>query len=113
MTPMLRVLTRPMSMMATTTRPRMSTMVRMVVSGSVPAVALTGHDPARGIAENYREFARLEARGRSPHYEALAEAAADDPVVLRFAGSLPLEKHQPNLLFAAARYLLGAPAGIT
>jgi hypothetical protein len=76
-------------------------------------VALTGHDPARSIAENYREFARLEARGRSPHYEALAEAAADDPVVLRFVGSLPPDKHQPNLLFAAARYLLGAPADIT
>jgi len=32
--------------------------------------------------------------------------------VLRFLDSLPPEKRQPNLLFAAARYLLGAPPGI-
>src|SRR5215467_14617865 len=73
---------------------------------------MTGHDPAKDIAENYREFARLEARGRSPSYESLAKAVADDPVVLRFLSSLPPEKRQPNLLFAAARYLLGAPAQI-
>jgi hypothetical protein len=29
---------------------------------------------------------------------------------LRFLGSLPPDKRQPNLLFAAARYLLGVPA---
>ena len=57
--------------------------------GSVPAVAMTGHDPAKDIAENYREFARLEARGRSPSYESLAEAVADDSVILRFPSSLP------------------------
>jgi hypothetical protein len=71
---------------------------------------MTGHDPAKGIAENYREFARLEARGRSPAYETLAESVASDPVILRFLTSLPPEKRQPNLLFAAARYLLGEPA---
>jgi len=73
---------------------------------------MTGHDPAKGIAENYREFARLEAHGRSPAYESLAESVAGDPVILRFLTSLPPEKRQPNLLFAAARYLLGAPADI-
>jgi hypothetical protein len=73
---------------------------------------MTGHDPHKSIAENYREFARLEARGRSPAYEALAESAAGDPAILRFLTTLPPEKRQPNLLFAAARYLLGAPAGI-
>ena len=74
---------------------------------------MTGHDPAKGIAENYREFARLEAHGRSPAYESLAESVAGDPVILRFLTSLPPEKRQPNLLFAAARYLSGAPADIT
>jgi len=74
---------------------------------------MTGHDPAKDIADNYREFARLEAHGRSPSYESLAEAVAGDPVVLGFLSSLPPEKRQPNLLFAAARYLLGAPADIT
>ena len=70
-----------------------------------------GHDPARSAAENYREFAS-EARGRSPAYESLAESVADDAAVLRFLASLPQEKRQPNLLFAAARYLLGVPADI-
>jgi hypothetical protein len=45
-------------------------------------------------------------------YESLSGAVAGDASVLRFLGSLPPEKRQPNLLFAAARYLLGAPADI-
>ncbi|HEY2575962.1 MAG TPA: DUF2332 domain-containing protein [Streptosporangiaceae bacterium] len=70
-----------------------------------------GHDPGVGTAENYRAFAE-EARTRSPAYEALALGAAGDPAILGFLGALPPEKRQPNLLFAAARYLLGGPAGI-
>jgi hypothetical protein len=69
-----------------------------------------GHDPAKSAAANYREFAQ-DARGRSPAYEALAGAVAADPAVLAFLDSLPPEKRQPNLLFAAARYL-GAPPDI-
>jgi hypothetical protein len=71
-----------------------------------------GHDLAVSAAENYRAFAQ-DARGRSPAYESLAGSVADDTAVLRFLGSLPPEKRQPNLLFAAARYLLGDPVGIT
>jgi hypothetical protein len=71
-----------------------------------------GHDLSVSTAENYRAFAQ-DARGRSPAYEALAMSVAGDAAVLRFLGSLPPEKRQPNLLFAAARYLLGEPAGIT
>src|ERR1022692_680087 len=41
MTPMLRALTRPMSMIATTTRPRMSTTVRMAVSAAVICASVT------------------------------------------------------------------------
>jgi len=59
----------------------------------------------------YRAFAR-EAHGRSAAYEALATSAADDAAVMRFVASLPPGKRQPNLLFAAARYLLGNPASI-
>jgi hypothetical protein len=70
-----------------------------------------GHDPAMSAAENYREFAE-EAHGRSPAYESLAASVADDTAVLRFLDSLPPEKRQPNLLFAAARYL-GEPADIS
>jgi hypothetical protein len=73
-------------------------------------VAATGV-PA-STAQIYRGFARQEARGRSPAYEALAEGVAGDRVILRFLGSLPPEKRQPNLLFAAARYLLDVPADL-
>jgi hypothetical protein len=70
-----------------------------------------GLDPRRGTAENYRMFGR-EARGRSPAYESLAASVADDDQILGFLAALPPAKRQPNLLFAAARYLLGTPADI-
>jgi hypothetical protein len=69
-------------------------------------------DPMIAVASTYREFAMGEAHGRSPAYEALAEGVAEDQVVTGFVASLPKEKQQPNLLFAAARYLLGTPADI-
>jgi hypothetical protein len=53
-----------------------------------------------------------EARGRSPAYESLAASVAGDDHVLGFLAALPSAKRQPNLLFAAARYLLGAPPDI-
>jgi hypothetical protein len=65
-----------------------------------------GHDLGAGIAETYRAFAE-EARDRSPAYERLATAVRDDRVILGFLGSLPPAKRRPNLLSAAARYLLG------
>jgi hypothetical protein len=74
-------------------------------------MAMGGLDPRRSTAENYRVWGR-EARGRSPAYESLAASVADDDVVLGFLASLPPPKRQPNLLFAAARYLLGVPPGI-
>ena len=37
---------------------------------------------------------------------------AEDAGIVGFVASLPAAKRQPNLLFAAARYLLGAPASI-
>ena len=64
------------------------------------------------MARAYRVFAQREARGRSPAYEALASAAAADAGIVGFVASLPAAKRQPNLLFAAARYLLGSPASI-
>ncbi len=70
-----------------------------------------GHDPTVGTAENYRAFAR-DASGRSPLYERLANEVAGDAGILAFLASLPLAKRQPNLLFAAARYLLATFADI-
>jgi hypothetical protein len=68
-------------------------------------------DSVTAVAEAYRRFARREARGRSPAYEALAEAVAGDDAVTGFVASLPADKRQPGLLFAAARYLAGAVPG--
>jgi|FEC22Drversion2_1045045.scaffolds.fasta_scaffold00521_30 hypothetical protein len=61
-------------------------------------------------ARAYRRFASLEARGRSPLYEGLAEGIAEDGDVLAFLLTLPRPKRQPNLLFAAVRHRLGTPA---
>jgi hypothetical protein len=75
-------------------------------------VVATTADDAATVAEEYRAFARQEARGRSPAYESLAESVASDAALVSFAASLPYAKRQPNLLFAAARYLLGAAPGL-
>jgi hypothetical protein len=64
-------------------------------------------DPV-ATAERYRRFARVEAAGMSPTYEALALAVADDPRVLALLGRVEQHQQQPNLLFGAMR-LLGAP----
>ena len=69
---------------------------------------MSGLEPGVGTAENYRRFAQREAAGRSPAYESLGLAVADDEAILGFLASLPAGKRQPNLLFAAARYLLDA-----
>jgi hypothetical protein len=73
-------------------------------------MTMGGLDPERSTAENYRMFGR-EARGRSGAYETLAVAVAGDDLILEFLGTLPPAKRQPNLLFAAARYL-GVPSDI-
>ena len=75
-------------------------------------MAQEADDAATAVTLTYRVFARQEVRGRSPAYEALAESVADDAALVRFIASLPPDKRQPNLLFAAARYLLGAAPGI-
>ncbi len=78
----------------------------------MPVVAQADDDAATAVARTYRDFGRLEARGRSAAYEALAESVAGDSALVSFIASLPPPKRQPNLLFAAARYLLGAPPAI-
>jgi hypothetical protein len=70
-------------------------------------MAMVGLDATESTAQNYRRFALHEASGRSPAYAALATAVADDPDVLSFLHRLPVQKRQPNLLFAAARHLAG------
>jgi hypothetical protein len=75
-------------------------------------MSTAGQDAVAGTAETYRAFA-AETRGRSPRYEELTLAVAEDRLVLGFLGTLPVAQRQPNLLFAAARYLLGEPASST
>ncbi len=61
------------------------------------------------IAARFRRFAEVEARGRSPLYEACAVGVAGDTFALEFLAVLPDGKQQPNLLFAALRHVCGTP----
>ncbi|MGW3351468.1 DUF2332 domain-containing protein [Nonomuraea rubra] len=68
-------------------------------------------DEQDATVEWYRRFATREARGASPLYERLAAGVASDREVLGLLYELPPAKRQPNLLFAAARYVNGVPSG--
>src|SRR6266404_5716126 len=68
-------------------------------------------DERTRLSTAYQRFAEDEARGKSPLYEELARGVAADDEILDLLLSLPRLKRQPNLLFAAARYLLGTPDG--
>jgi hypothetical protein len=61
------------------------------------------------VASLYQRFAEAEAHGRSPLYEELAVAIAGDESTLEFISELPRPKQQPNLLFAAVRFVCGTP----
>lgn len=58
-------------------------------------------------ADWYRDFATTQLRGMSRSYERLALFVADDARILGMLEELPEPKRQPNLLFAATRYLGG------
>jgi hypothetical protein len=72
---------------------------------------MTANGDISGIADFYRRFAELEAHGSSKLYEELAYGVADDAELLTLLGGLPPIKVQPNLLFAAARFVNGTPSG--
>lgn len=63
------------------------------------------------ISARYSKFAEDEAHGKSPLYEDLARRIAGDPAILAYLSELPWEKQQPNLLFAAVKYLHGTARG--
>ncbi|HWX47157.1 MAG TPA: DUF2332 family protein [Roseomonas sp.] len=69
--------------------------------------AILNHERFSSLSERYHRFAREEAAGRSPLYEALAHGIAEDEDVLAFLSGLPESKQQPNLLLAAVRHLFG------
>jgi hypothetical protein len=80
--------------------------------GTLPPAGPTADDAAGTVIRAYRAWARGEARGRSAAYEALAESVAGEASLVTFIASLPPGKRQPQLVFAAARYLLAAVPGI-
>ena len=63
---------------------------------------------SESTSEWYSRFARLEAHGQSPIYEALSSGVAADDAVLALIDELPRLRRQPNLVLACSR-LLGAP----
>ena len=59
------------------------------------------------LRQEYLAFARGQAAGVSPSYEALALAVVEDEAVVALLAELPRGKQQPNLLFGVARHLGG------
>jgi len=64
----------------------------------------------RSTAEWYLSFAKMEVRGQSAVYFDWATGVAGDPGIRELIERMPLQKRQPNLIFAVSR-LLGAPVG--
>lgn len=66
-------------------------------------------DPFANLRARYRRFAEHEAKGVSPLYEQLAHYVAESDAAAAFVATLPAEKQQPNLVFAAVRHRFGTP----
>lgn len=62
------------------------------------------------VAELYQRWAEIDVKELSPIFYDWATSVAEDPEVLTLIEGLPRMKHQPNLVFAAARFC-GAPVG--
>ncbi|KZL05474.1 hypothetical protein PsAD2_04399 [Pseudovibrio axinellae] len=59
------------------------------------------------LEHRYLGFASYEARDNSPTYERWAHHIAGSPEYHEFLAALPEAKQQPNLLFAAIRWVMG------
>lgn len=59
------------------------------------------------LEQGYLGFASYEAKGNSPTYEQWANHIAASPDYHEFLETLPQAKQQPNLLFAAIRWVTG------
>lgn len=64
-----------------------------------------GRRTVKEVADTYRWFGEREARGVSPTFEAWVLGVAEDTEVLAQVVTLPTGKQQPNLVFAAVRWL--------
>jgi hypothetical protein len=67
----------------------------------------SGGDQVSRLSKAYADFADKEAGPRSPLYAEICHSIAADTALLNKLAELPLEKQQPNLLLAAAKYLFG------
>ncbi len=63
-------------------------------------------DPRGRLARTWREFADTECGTYSPLYAAICRSVADDADLLGMVASAPPSGQQPNVLLAAAHYLL-------
>src|SRR4051812_19160278 len=59
------------------------------------------------VVETYDRFAKVDALGLSPVYEAWARVVAGDREIAGRLAALPEVKRQPNLLFTTVRVLYG------
>ena len=84
---------------------------RAVVVAWGPGPYCLTMDERLALAEAYHFFGARQARGVSPLYEELAEGVAGDGDVLDLLLDLPVDKREPNLLFAAVRQVAGIPDG--
>ncbi len=64
------------------------------------------------VAGQWRRFAEVHARGRSPLYARIAHEAARDRALLAFLADRPARERQPNLLLAAVQYLAGPTSSV-
>lgn len=64
------------------------------------------------LAEQWRRFADVQARGRSALYADVALDVADEPDLLALLAGRPMREHQPNLLLAAVQYLAGPMSSV-
>jgi hypothetical protein len=62
--------------------------------------------PADVVARRFRFFAETQCRGRSPLYEALSHAVAEDPELCALMAAAPEDQRRPALLLAVVHYLL-------
>ena len=74
----------------------------------VGRAGVIGADSSVSTAENYAQFGR-DAGAESPRYEEFGLGVSADPDVLALLARLPVPKRQPNLLFAAVRFVAGTP----
>ena len=66
----------------------------------------TAGESVERLSQVWRDFAENECGSYSPLYAAICHSVAGDPELLALAASVPPPGQQPNVMLAAAHYLL-------